>query len=280
MVNAGASIEAFLKLDASGFKTGIETAVKSVASLKESMIDMGTNTTAVMRGLDTVSKVIGNLTVKISTLSKMTKAVENFHTFALALEHMATAAQRLGNVTQSGSVGISAMTEVMEIWRAGVESAEAPIINLTQSVRNLGNATRDTSSKLSASQQTKRQQFQLLANTIDPTIGKEAEAKYITQQLRNEYNLTGLKLVEVRNQLLHTTQAVSQYNSAIGPMPMTTKSWANALSNLGTSFTRVGTTLQRWKTLTDAIVNSTTQNLSTGVNRVNTTLKKIGRAHV
>ena len=41
MVNAGASIDAFLRLDASQFKTGLEKVSATVTKFKESMLEIG-----------------------------------------------------------------------------------------------------------------------------------------------------------------------------------------------------------------------------------------------
>ena len=282
MVQAGASIEAFLKLDATGFKTGMTEAMESVKLFKTSMMDLGKNSATVQLGVDRVSKAVQNFILQLSKLSSLSKEVNTFEKFARGLERIATAAQRVSVDVRNGAVGIDSLNAIVQAYATGVENASFKVNGLATALKNLNAQQSQTRSSIQSTQQaingltvaqkTLRSQFLMLESAIDPTIGKESEARFITQKLREEYNLTGLKLIEVRNQMLQTTEATVQYGSALTQPITQMEHMSRESTKLSTSLARVSTTLQRWKSLTDSIVNSTSQNVSSMVSRINTSL--------
>lgn len=261
MVQAGASIEAFLKLDATQFQGSIDKSISAVKSFKESMIDIGKNARAVESGLNVVTRSIDQLNNRLILLEEKTKAVGNFKTFSMALEHMATAAQRLGNVTKEGGASITAMSEIIKVWASAVSSAEAPIIRVTQSIRTLSTASKESAMHLSESQQILRNQFTLLENTLSRNNVSAEQFSAVTQKLRHEYGLTGEKLVQVRNQLLQTTQATVQYAEALVQPRTRTQEFLNTLSQSNSTLANFSNNLTR--------VNASLGNFSNSVARVN-----------
>ena len=293
MVNAGASIEAFLRLDATEFNKGLESVSTTVTKFKESMLDVGKESATFTNGMRNVSQALTLLIDKIELLDTVdSKTVNKFKTMASGLENIATAAQRLSVDVQRGSVGMESLSTVMEIFESGMASAEVVIKANTSSLRaynNEVNRSRSGILQLSQEEQILRSQFQLLDSTISENVYRTEEVRALTQRLKNEYGLTGQKLIEVREQLLQTTQATVQYEQPLNMLVTrfeTLKTGINGVksmmvsvsedfSRLGSTVSKVGTTFQSWRTLTDGIVNSTTQKLSTSVNKVNTSLKNL-----
>ena len=293
MVNAGASIEAFLRLDATEFNKGLESVSTTVTKFKESMLDVGKESATFTNGMNNVSQALTLLIDKIELLDTVdSKTVNKFKTMTSGLENIATAAQRLSVDVQRGSVGMESLSTVMEIFESGMASAEVVIKANTSSLRaynNEVNRSRSGILQLSQEEQILRSQFQLLDSTISENVYRTEEVRALTQRLKNEYGLTGQKLIEVREQLLQTTQATVQYEQPLNMLVTrfeTLKTGINGVksmmvsvtedfSRLGSTVSKVGTTFQSWRTLTDEIVNSTTQKLSTSVNKVNTSLKNL-----
>ena len=148
MTQAGASIEAFLKLDASGFKSGmgeVKESVKTfkasfeglekeskesigkvlndIKTLKESFAEIGRDSILARDGFQSVQQAINSLNESIVILRNSTKEVQNFKTLAQGMNQAAEAAQRLTTVAERGGMGIEALNSILATWRAGMESA-------------------------------------------------------------------------------------------------------------------------------------------------------------
>ena len=137
MVNAGASIEAFLKLDASGFKTGIQTSIQAVTQFKESLVSIGKDSTSAVQGFQALDKAINQLILNLDLLTNRTREVKNFKTLASGMENAATAAQRLTTVAERGSVGIESLNTILEVWKSGMSSAEVTIKGLSSALKTM-----------------------------------------------------------------------------------------------------------------------------------------------
>ena len=125
MVNAGASIDAFLRLDASEFDKSLNSVSATVTKFKESMLDIGKNATQFTAGLNNTSRAITKLMESMEKLDAVdSKAITKFKNLATALQNIATAAQRMSVDVGRGSVGMEMLSTVIDIFNTGVSSAE------------------------------------------------------------------------------------------------------------------------------------------------------------
>lgn len=169
MVNAGASIEAFLKLDASGFITGVESSKSAVTQFKREITQMdsefskktkaiteftkalrsiGEESHTMTEGVQSISKALSILIPKLSAFADVTKEANTFKTFASGLKSIAEAAQRMGSDLARDGAGIQALTEVMKIWETGVRSAELSVNLTANAIRNLNSVVNQSSSEI------------------------------------------------------------------------------------------------------------------------------------
>lgn len=222
MVNAGASIEAFLKLDATEFKIGIDKAVGAVENFKKVMIDIGKESVSFNSGFGAVNRALNQLYTTLTRFDNVSsKQVNTFRTLASGMNLMAEAAQRLTTVAQRGAIGIETLNTVIDIWSTGVSNATVTVNGLGTALSKIvsqSNSTRSSMSsiseslrQLSSSEQTTRQQFLLLENTLAQSRTRGDEFRAMTQQLRTEFGLTGEKLVELRSHLINVGMSVDQY---------------------------------------------------------------------
>lgn len=212
MVNAGASIEAFLKLDATPFKEGLKDATSAVDNFKTSMIDIGKEGDVLATGMNIVSKSLSNLVRELTALDTLdNKTINRFKQLGLAMEHISVATQKFGSDLRRGGEGLQALNEIMKVFQAGAESAEITLratvsqierlqrsaTSSEESVRELNNSFKGTSS---VDKQFKDMQNGLMALALDITrtgrvmTDQEAKAESNLEKLKaelNSINVTG-----------------------------------------------------------------------------------------
>lgn len=218
MVNAGASIEAFLKLDATQFRSGIDETIKYVDKFKTSMMEVGKESDILVTGTNQVSKAMKSMIHVLNQMNEIdTKTVNNFKQLSMAIEHIATAVQRFSADAQRGSVGIESLNTVIGIFKAGMEAVEIPVINVTNAVRNLARANTEASSS-TASAKTMYESMVSDLNNVAVSLQRmggeygamsdaEGRAIYQTQLMKNEFR-------EARRELINfAMNGVEAFNS-------------------------------------------------------------------
>lgn len=262
MVNAGASIEAFLKLDATQFKNSLENVSTSVTKFKESMMDVGNNSTTFNKGMNDSAKAVNNFIMTLNRLDTVeTKTVNKFKTLASAMNKIAEAAQRMSTVMQRGGTGIQALSNIIEVFDAGMASAEVQIkltnAQLQQMTNTMNNTVAPTKTLKTSFNGVKNDLINLSRNlniygtNLHRMSNDEASARAVTQILRKEFGLTGQTLVQVRNQL-------NSYSATIKATKM-------SLVDLSTGFSRLTTNVNPARM---SLVNLNTQfsQLATRIN--------------
>ena len=101
MSQSGASIEAILKLNTKPFTESLETTSEAVRTFKNSMTNLGKNSSEVTSGLQTMQKALTSLLPYLKEFYRLTTEVESFNKFANGLKKMAEAVQLLSNVTKN-----------------------------------------------------------------------------------------------------------------------------------------------------------------------------------
>lgn len=279
MVNAGASIEAYLRLNATDFREGLETAETAVKTFKESMLDVGNQGSTLSKGVRGVSNALDQMIKKMELLNTVDdKSITKLKQLGLALEHIATGAQRLGADARRGGEGLEMLNTVMDIFQAGMSSAEVTInatVGQLRAFKNEVTSAKSTMTQLSESEKVLQSQFQLLDNTMQHTNMQNQETRAVARQLREEYGVTGVKLRELIQIYYQGVNATVQYAQALNQPILPIERQMASLGKLSASYVKVTTTMQRWKSLTDSIVNSTAQSVANATNTINSSLNKL-----
>lgn len=230
MVNAGASIEAFLKLDASGFITGVESSKSAVTQFKKEITQMdsefskktkaiteftkalrsiGEESHTMTEGVQSISKALSILIPKLSAFANVTKEANTFKTFASGLKSIAEAAQRMGSDLARDGAGIQALTEVMKIWETGVRSAELSVNLTANAIRNLANVQQQevaVEKQVDASYKQTTQDLALyhqnlkaLALGVEQFNAIQNSSQYTVQRLTTSINMEKASLIDLWN---------------------------------------------------------------------------------
>lgn len=237
MVNAGASIEAYLRLNATDFREGLETAETAVKTFKESMLDVGKQGSTLTNGMNQVSKAITNMIRQMELLNTVDdKSITKLKQLGLALEHIATGAQRLGADARRGGEGLEMLNTVMDIFQAGMSSAEVTINATVGQLRNLKReltSSKTSEDNLSNSTNRVRDSFSSARSTLmamaQTLNGENASIMRVTNAMKQyEVGATNVKrsvngltteaihsreaTVLYRKELMNLALGVEQYN--------------------------------------------------------------------
>lgn len=239
MVNAGANITAFLKLNADGFQKGINESVTAVEKFKTTMMDVGKVGPQLQTGIHTVSRAIQDLLIHLNKFSHITKQLNNFEKFATGLGKIANAAHKVSVDVRGGQVGIESLNAIIKAYSTGVSNAEIKVTGLASAIKQLNMVQSQSRSSASSSTQSinslnnsyksVKGELDLLAKSyniygtnLHRMTESEAQARAFTQYLRKEYGLSGQALVsargrlwEFRSALMQTATATQQYSNAL-----------------------------------------------------------------
>ena len=305
MAQAGASIEAFLKLDASEFKSGMDGVKESVKTfkssfeglekeskesigkvlndiktLKESFAEIGRDSILARDGFQAVQQAINSLNESIVILKNSTKEVQNFKTLAQGMNQAAEAAQRLTTVAERGGMGIEALNSILATWRAGMESVTINVNGLSNSLRSLNNVETQTSSSTysvaSAFEQAKAELMGMqtgLYRTGAVMSDAEGKAIYHAQQLREQMKMMKAEFNSARSDLMALAnggaEAFNKILTGVNRVNTTLNSSMNAINMYRVALQGIGTTAS---SLSTSFANVDTS-LSTYTSRIgNSTL--------
>lgn len=209
MVHAGADITALLKLDASGFTKGLESTSSAVSKFKESMMELGKNSGSVEKGFRSLMKSLDPLLHKLAKFAGISKEVNTFKTFALALENIATAAQRMTTVISRGESGIVGLEAVISAFTTGVSSAEVSLratnAQLQALARNSNLAKESTSTLKTSFDSVKAdldlmtRNFNMYGEGLHRVSDNEIRLKQQTQMMYQEFRVARSELMQFAN---------------------------------------------------------------------------------
>ena len=273
MVNAGASIEAFLKLDASQFKTGLESVSATVTKFKESMLDIGKNATQFTAGLNNTSRAITKLMESMEKLDAVdSKAITKFKNLATALQNIATAAQRMSVDVQRGSVGMEMLSTVIDIFNTGVSSAEVHLKATNAQLQALARNTvgaKESVSTLKTSFDSVKADLQAMQTGMYRygTVMSDVEAKviYQTQQMKEQYRTARAELLAFANGGVEAFNLISANTNTLN-------------STLGAGTSRINMYRTAWTQLTSTMASygSTMNTVSTTLSNLSTQFSRLG----
>ena len=145
---SGASIEAILTLDASGFvntlgtaKTSVETFSKTVGSKSRDLNSFSDAINVLMRNVDDVNASLVRFT-------GVAKESESFNKFANGVKALATAVETLGANTENSTVGLARVKEIIESWGNALNGIEVKIKGVSNALREIGGSSTQADSTL------------------------------------------------------------------------------------------------------------------------------------
>ena len=215
MANAGASIDAFLRLDASEFDKSLNNVSATVTKFKESMLDIGKNSKDFTLGLQNTSRAITKLMESMEKLDGVdSKAITKFKNLATALQNIATAAQRMSVDVQRGSVGMEMLSTVIDIFNTGVSSAEVHLKATNAQLQALARNSREVTNSQNSTTQSTRQ-FSSEANAMENNL----------RRMKNELNMMALAVQksqysfnDFRTNVRYAFQDLANLQSAVQPL--------------------------------------------------------------
>ena len=215
MANAGASIDAFLRLDASEFDKSLNNVSATVTKFKESMLDIGKNSKEFTVGLSNTSRAVTNLMTSMEKLDNVdSKAITKFKNLATALQNIATAAQRMSVDVQRGSVGMEMLSTVIDIFNTGVSSAEVHLKATNAQLQALARNSREVTNSQNSTTQSTRQ-FSSEANAMENNL----------RRMKNELNMMALAVQksqysfnDFRTNVKYAFQDLANLQNAVQPL--------------------------------------------------------------
>ena len=158
-IAGGASIEAVLTLNASGFETALSNATNSVKNFIAQVNSTNVNGfVSAIRGLETA---LADTTLKFTTFQNQAKGIESFNKFANGVKALATAVDTLGKETDETSVGMTRVKEIITSLEGTFGATEVKITGLTSSLKSLANSSQNSANSV-------KTQFSQLASSINP----------------------------------------------------------------------------------------------------------------
>ena len=147
MANAGASIEAFLKLDATNFRESLSLASTEVTNFKKkaegiklgtlpssleklsnTIIKIGENLNTFVEGSNRLSEALNHLVTQLDIMNEVDKvALNNFKTMATSIKDISNGLMTLSQEASTGGVGIEQLNTIINAFKSGMSSAEVTI---------------------------------------------------------------------------------------------------------------------------------------------------------
>ena len=262
MASAG-NITAVLRLNATPFKDSLKSSESAVATFSKSITQIATESNRVQSAVELLEKSLAQTKTVIEQFNLTVGSLKNFTSYAQAVNRLANALKILSSDAVNVDRSMNILNNMFKMFKDSLNGAEIKVKGFVLTEKQL----QASNQQLGTSFKTVKQ------NLLDMGMGinrysadmlklseSEAQAKYYTQMLRKEYGLTGEKLAQVRSQLMQTTNAMRQYDSAL----TITQSKQNQTSN---SSSRLSSSLQR-QSVANRTATASTNQLTTATSRL------------
>ena len=262
MASAG-NIMAVLRLNATPFKDSLKSSESAVATFSKSITQIATESNRVQSAVELLEKSLAQTKTVIEQFNLTVGSLKNFTSYAQAVNRLANALKILSSDAVNVDRSMNILNNMFKMFKDSLNGAEIKVKGFVLTEKQL----QASNQQLGTSFKTVKQ------NLLDMGMGinrysadmlklseSEAQAKYYTQMLRKEYGLTGEKLAQVRSQLMQTTNAMRQYDSAL----TITQSKQNQTSN---SSSRLSSSLQR-QSVANRTATASTNQLTTATSRL------------
>lgn len=158
MANAG-SVEALLKLNTSGFDTGITNSIGKVTEFVETMNKLGSNSRNFSKAIETINKEMANLNSSINGLTASSSKFDNFNKMANGLDKMVKAAQLFNKEGGVTTATFQAMGSGIQAFMNSLGGVEVKLTNIVREEEQVVAATNQMNAAMSKQIQTPQVNF-------------------------------------------------------------------------------------------------------------------------
>ena len=209
-IAGGASIEAVLTLNASGFETTLSNVTNLVKNFVTQVNSSSGNVNGFNTAIDGLVKTLNDANLNFAKFQEQAKGIESFNKFANGVKALATAIDTLGKESEQTSTGLTRVTEIIKSLEGTFGVAEVKITGVANALRNMTNSTAQSLSREQQLFNDMRNGLNALASSITRTgnVITDQEARAIlklqetTRQLQvmeGEFNKAESELMQFAN---------------------------------------------------------------------------------
>ena len=148
MANAGASIEAILTLDNSGFTTELDKSIQSLTKFANDVKTFNGSVSTLTNLLNDLSKVLSTNKTNLTAINDAVKGMKDFNSFATAINKTANALKVLSDNSMNAEQGINIMTNVFKAWGDTLNNTEIKIKGVVTAIKEVVEPTNNADKSL------------------------------------------------------------------------------------------------------------------------------------
>lgn len=208
MANAG-SVEALLKLNTSGFDTGITNSISKVTEFVETMNKLGSNSRNFSRAIETINKEMANLNSSINGLTASSSKFDNFNKMANGLDKMVKAAQLFNKEGGVTTATFQAMGSGIQAFMNSLGGVEVKLTNIVREEEQVVAATNQMNAAMSKQIQTPQVNF-------GSTLSNMREVEAAMNKTGSAAKTMGTNIVSSSNSASTAKQRFNGLTQALG----------------------------------------------------------------
>lgn len=219
MANAGASIEALLTLDNSGFNKGIDSSIIAVDKLVSALNNFRGNNFS--RSISELLTELQRLINEVNQLNGSINNIKNFERLSQSISRISKALVTLSSDTIRAEQGINLINSIFEAWNATISGTTVKIEGVSSSIKELTNTERSSQSTLNQ-----------LKTAYDSTYMSAEKLANANRQLSTTDKEVAISSNQASNSIGRQASASSRTTTATTRQASATKSLGKALSSL------------------------------------------------
>ena len=188
MVNAGASIEAVLTLNNSGFTSGLDKSISSLESFATKVSKFSGNITTLESTLNSLNRILGDNIATLEGINSAVAGMKDFNSFATAINKTANALKILSDNTMNAEQGINIMNNIFKAWGDTLNGTEIKIKGIISSIEQINNPTKQADNTL------KQMQTDLM--NLQKGVEPMARVKEQSMAMRQEFERSRAELMQ------------------------------------------------------------------------------------
>lgn len=208
-IAGGASIEAVLTLNASGFETALSNATTLVKNFVTQVNATSGNIAGFQSAISGLVTELNDANLSFSKFQSQAKGIESFNKFANGVKALATAVDTLGKESNETSVGLERVTGIIKSLESTFGTTEVKITGVSNALRRLiqeENGVRASSDQMKTSFSQAQQTLATLSNAVQP-LAKVQEQMGL---MRAEFDRARTGMLEFAN---YGVQAFNQVDA-------------------------------------------------------------------
>ena len=188
MANAGASIEAVLTLNNSGFTSGLEKSISSLENFATKVSKFSGNLSTLESTLNSLNRILGDSKTQLKSINDAVAGMKDFNSFATAINKTANALKILSDNTMNAEQGINILNNVFKAWGDTLNGTEVKIKGVVTSIEQINNPTKQADNTL------KQMQTDLM--NLQKGVEPMARVKEQSMAMRQEFERSRAELMQ------------------------------------------------------------------------------------